>query len=227
MVIATAKPQKSAAKPREDVKRTDATFTFPVRALNVVGAASKYATRYSFNAVNIAASDKGVTLAATDGRRAVQAFTTAGASTAVASVLVPGEIALSALKIADRASSSNREPMATVTTKGDQGEIAVSSGPSTAVLAWNLSACEGEFPPIDSVIPAIAAKAAPVVGINPDLLSSTINVVSRIVGKGKTIRWRGPEEASRPMAFDVTSDSLTITAVIMPMRLPTEGVANV
>ena len=198
----------------------------PVRVLQVVGAVARESSRYALTSVlvetqrRIGKTDL-VAIVATDGRRMVLVEMSSGLFDGNLSVQIPGDVAKAALKIAVK--SDDDEPMITLHTDtlSHTNTLTVTTPSGDGVLTWRTAEDVLPFPPYRDIIPdwkkSIGIAA---IGINPELLASTLKVVQKVAGAEQRTWVYLPEKADRPLGFEANDGGhVRVLAIVMPVKI--------
>lgn len=197
------------------------TIEIPVRMLHAVGVAAKENTRFSMDAVLIDVSCEHATIAAvaTDGRCMVVAEWGKGLYDADERLVVPGDVARSAAKLATQAAVGDPEPMASLScSEGRACEVKVLTNDGVAVLSWQET--DVPFPPYRDVIPDWSGSTGvATIGITPELLAKALKTLQKMVGEDTRARVYLPSELNRPLGFEASDDTLKVLAIVMPANI--------
>jgi hypothetical protein len=210
----------SVAEVEEPVPGT-CSLEVPVRMLQVVGVAAKENTRYAMDGVLIDADRaKGLICAvATDGRRLVVAEWNTRLFDTPLSVLVPGDVARNAVKLAKQYEAGDEEPMAVVSRDGDEYAVTVRTDAGEAILNWQKM--ELPFPPYRECIPDWAdSTGVASIGITPSLVAGTLTTLQKIVGEEPLVRVYLPSKPDKPLGFESQDGGkLKALGVVMPANI--------
>lgn len=195
----------------------------PACLLRVVGVAAKEEGRYSMTGVlvDVDAANGIVRTISTDGRCMIVAKSNRGVFDDDVSIIVPGNIARNAARIASiRGTRDERAVVTILKGKKKHWKLTAYTGDGTVDFDWTDNP-DLKFPPYADIIPDYTESAGVGrIGITPDLVASVLTALQKVVGKEPLVRVFLPPNPDRPLKLESQDgDNIHAIAVIMPAAI--------